>query len=142
MALPYRTTGSLRPTFRTCSTCLSRSQARFCLYTLAPISDRSERTFVLLRYSLEETAPVKLPTIHRPRSGLRTRVRTSSMPGWYFKDGSPRELASTLQSLPPILHKQAQSPCIATVMVQWALPSSRGIHCIFTAISISLSLGG
>src|SRR3546814_1482066 len=29
--------------FRTCSTCLSRSQARFCLYTLRPISDRSER---------------------------------------------------------------------------------------------------
>ncbi len=108
MALPYRTTGSLRPTFRTCSTCLSRSQARFCLYTLRPISDRSERTFVLLRYSLGDR-PVKLPTIHCPRSGLRTRVRTSSMPGWYFKDGSTR--TGVHASKPPTnLHKQAQSP--------------------------------
>ncbi len=95
--------------FRTCSTCLSRSQARFCLYTLRPISDRSERTFVLLRYSLGGDRPVKLPTIHCPRSGLRTRVRTSSMPGGISRM-APRELASTLQSLPPILHKQAQSP--------------------------------
>lgn len=54
---------------------------------------------------------------------------------------APRELASTLQSLPPILHKQLQSP------VQSYSKGSRGlsvlprIHCIFTAISISLSLG-
>src|SRR5690606_12799314 len=53
---------------------------------------------------------------------------------------APRELASTLQSLPPILHKQLQSP------VQSYSKGSRGlsvlprIHCIFTAISISLSL--
>src|SRR5476649_1134553 len=36
----------------------------------------------------EETAPVKLPTMHCPRSGSRTKVRTSNKPGWYFKDGS------------------------------------------------------
>ncbi len=106
--------------FRTCSTCLSRSQARFCLYTLRPISDRSERTFVLLRYSLEETAPVKLPTIHCPRSGLRTRVRTSSMPGWYFKDGSTR--TGVHASKPPTYPtQQAQSP------VQSYSKGSRGL---------------
>src|SRR5690554_7736724 len=54
---------------------------------------------------------------------------------------APRKLAFTLQSLPPILHKQLQSP------VQSYSKGSRGlsvlprIHCIFTAISISLSLG-
>ena len=47
------------------------------------MSDRAERTFVLLRY-LEETAPVKLPTIHGPRPGLRAKVRTPNIPGWYF----------------------------------------------------------
>src|SRR5690606_37832266 len=36
----------------------------------------------------EETAPVKLPTIHCPQPGLRVYVRTSNIPGWYFKDGS------------------------------------------------------
>src|SRR5450830_1343890 len=55
--------------FRTCSTCLSRSQARFCLYTLRPISDRSERTFVLLRYSLGGDRPSQ--TTHHTLSSIR-----------------------------------------------------------------------
>ncbi len=93
--------------FRTCSTCLSRSQARFCLYTLRPIPDRSERTFVLLRYSLGGDRPSQTATIHCPRSGLRTRVRTSSMPGWYFKDGSTR--TGVHASKPPTYPTQAGS---------------------------------
>ena len=54
---------------------------------------------------------------------------------------APRELASTLQSLPPILHKQAQSS------VQSCSKGSRGLSVlprvdrIFTVNSISLSLG-
>ena len=53
---------------------------------------------------------------------------------------APQKLASLLQSLPPLLHQQLQSP------VQSDSKGSRGlsvlprIHCIFTAISISLSL--
>ena len=37
--------------FRPCSTCLSRSQARFCQYTLCTVADRAERTFESLRYA-------------------------------------------------------------------------------------------
>ena len=37
--------------FRTCSTCLSRSQAPFCVCTHCTISDRAEGTLALLRYS-------------------------------------------------------------------------------------------
>ena len=54
---------------------------------------------------------------------------------------APPELASRLQSLPPILHKQVQSS------VQSYSKGSRGLSVlprvrrIFTAISISLSLG-
>ena len=43
--------------FRTCSTCTSRSQAPFCLYTHRAISDRAEGTFALLRYSLGGDRP-------------------------------------------------------------------------------------
>ena len=43
--------------FRSCSTCLSHSQASFCLYTLRSISDRSEETFVRLRYLLGGDRP-------------------------------------------------------------------------------------
>ena len=43
--------------FRTCSNCHSRSQASLCLYTRAPISNRSEETFAHLRYSLGGDRP-------------------------------------------------------------------------------------
>jgi len=43
--------------FRPCSTCWSRSQAPFCLYTHCAISDRAEGTFALLRYSLGGDRP-------------------------------------------------------------------------------------
>ncbi|KAF1854449.1 hypothetical protein Lal_00008619 [Lupinus albus] len=69
--------------FRTCSTCLSRSQARFCLYTLRPISDRSERTFVLLRYSLGGDRPSQ--TAHHTLSSIRMTDQTISISlslGW------------------------------------------------------------
>ena len=44
-----------KPDFRPCSTCLSRSQAPFCLCTLRAISVRAEGTFGRLRYSLGGT---------------------------------------------------------------------------------------
>ena len=43
--------------FRTCSTCQSRSQAPFCLYTLCTISNRAEGTFARLRYILGGDRP-------------------------------------------------------------------------------------
>ncbi len=46
-----------KPDFRPCSTCLSRSQAPFCLYTLRAISVRTEGTFGRLRYSLGGDRP-------------------------------------------------------------------------------------
>ena len=52
--------------FRLCSTCWSHSQASLCHYTHQAISIRFELTFVSLRYYLEATAPVKLPTRHCP----------------------------------------------------------------------------
>ena len=43
--------------FRTCSTCLSRSQAPFCYCTQRLISDQPEGTFERLRYSLGGDRP-------------------------------------------------------------------------------------
>src|SRR5207253_11472645 len=43
--------------FRTCSTCLSRSQAGLCVYTLRLISKQPEPTFERLRYSLGGDRP-------------------------------------------------------------------------------------
>ena len=46
-----------KPDFRPCPTCMSRSQAPFCLYTLRTVSNRTEGTFGRLRYSLGGDRP-------------------------------------------------------------------------------------
>ena len=96
--------------FRTCSTCLSRSQARFCLYTLRPISDRSEPTIARLRYSFGGDRPSQ--TTHHTRSW--TRIYGSQLDIYDDKGGisrmAPQGLASLLQSLPPILHMPTRMP--------------------------------
>uniref|UniRef100_A0A8D8FDV9 (northern house mosquito) hypothetical protein n=1 Tax=Culex pipiens TaxID=7175 RepID=A0A8D8FDV9_CULPI len=88
MALPFRTTGSLRPTFvpaRAVTLAVKLAYA-FALTSRCPtvISKPSCSSVTLW----EETAPVKLPTRHCPHPGLRGRVRTSNIKGWYFKVGS------------------------------------------------------
>src|SRR5690554_4770747 len=50
-----------KPDFRPCSTCLSHSQAPFCLYTQRAISNRAEGTFGRLRYLLGGDRPSQTP---------------------------------------------------------------------------------
>ena len=89
MALPYRTTGSLSPTFvpaRLVSlavklACALARPAR-CPTALSEPSSSSVTLW-------EETAPVKLPTMHGPRPDDGAEVRTSNdVRGWYFNVGS------------------------------------------------------
>ena len=84
----HSTTGSLRPAFAPARPvrlavkhplAFSR-RARFP--TALRVPSRSSVTL------WEETAPVKLPTMHGPCPRFRGEVRTSSIPGWYFKVGS------------------------------------------------------
>ena len=90
--------------FRTCSTCRSRSQAPFCLYTLRLISKQPEGTFARLRYSLGGDRPSQ--TTHH--AGSRTRINGSRLDIRKQKGRisrmAPQYLAVLLQSLRPILH--------------------------------------
>ncbi len=127
--------------FRTCSTCQSRSQAPLCLYTHRAISDRAEGTFVLLRYSLGGDRPSQ--TTHHTLSSIPdygTKLEPQHYQGGISRLAPP-ELASTLHSLPPILHRHAQSPVQSYSKGARGLSVLPRVHCIFTAISISLSLG-
>jgi hypothetical protein len=88
MALPYRTTGSLRPTFVPAPlVCVAvKHPYAFTLYGRFPIGLRVP---LCASVTLSEvTAPVKLPTRHCPGSGLRTSVSFPDLPGWYFNVGS------------------------------------------------------
>ena len=107
--------------FRTCSTCGSRSQARFCHCTLRTISDRSKRTFVLLRYPLGGDRPSQ--TAHHalsptPIQGPRLEPQTNQ--GGISRTAPP-ELASWFHSLPPILHRSVHSPMQSYSKGSWGL---------------------
>ena len=90
--------------FRTCLIRRSCSQARFCLCTHCAMSDRAERTFVLLRYSLGGDRPSQ--TTHQALSA--SPIQGPALEHQTYKGGisrtAPAQLASRLQSLPPILH--------------------------------------
>src|SRR6266446_4843854 len=102
-----------KPYFRTCSTCRSRSQAPFCLYTRRLVSNQPEGTFGRLRYSLGGDRPSQ--TTHQAMSP--TRIHGSRLELRCYKGGisplAPRRLAPTLQCLPPILHMEHQSPLLS-----------------------------
>jgi hypothetical protein len=140
MALPYRTTGSLRPSFDPARLVRLAVKHPYA-FTLVARCPTALRVPLCSSVTLsEETAPVKLPTMHCPwpRGGPRLELRI-------FQGGisrmTPPGLAPWLHRLPPILHKKTQSP------VQSCSKGSRGLsvlpreHCIFTANSISLGLG-
>src|SRR5258708_37083318 len=88
MALPYRTTGSLCPAFapaRLVGLAVKHAYAIALSARFPTVPSVPSYSSVTL---WEETAPVKLPTMHCHRPGSRAKVRTSNKPGWYFKDGS------------------------------------------------------
>jgi hypothetical protein len=102
MALPHRTTGSLRPTFvpaRYVYLAVKQPYA-FALTVRCPTVLRLPSCSSVTLW--EETAPVKLPTIHcpRPKSGLELQTYQGGISRL-----APPNLAIRFQSLPPILHK-------------------------------------
>jgi hypothetical protein len=85
MALPLGAIGSLSPTFvsaRLVGLAVKLPSA-FTLDGWFPFSLR-EPLGASVTLS-QATAPVKLPTCHRPAPGLRVAVRVRSAPGWYSK---------------------------------------------------------
>ena len=99
-----------KPSFRSCSTCWSRSQAPLCLYARRAITDRAEGTFGSLRYLLGGDRPsqttrltLSLAQLHGPK--LEFRQAKSGI-----STSTPPKLASRLLSLPPILHMTYPNP--------------------------------
>ena len=125
--------------FRPCSTCMSCNQALFCLYTLRTISDRTERTFERLRYSLGGDRPSQ--TVHLTVSHYL--IQGSWLESQYYKGGIPRmaphKLTSMLHSLPPILYIRYQFSMISYSKALRGLSVQSRVMGIFTHTSISPS---
>ena len=128
--------------FRTCSTCRLAVKLPYAFTLFARFPTSAEPTFVRLRYSLGGDRPSQ--TTHHTLSPVPdngTWVRTSTIARVVFQGWLHRRLASTLQSLPPILHKQHQDPMSSCSKGSRGLSVLPRVHGIFTATSISLSLG-
>ena len=95
---------------------------------------------MLLRYSLGGDRPSQ--TTHQTLSATRIidTAEHQTLKGGISRP-APCRLASTLQSLPPILHIKAQCSVSSYSKGPRGLSVLPRVHCIFTASSISLSLG-
>ncbi len=126
-----------KPYFRTCSTCMSRSQAPFCLCTRRAISDRAEGTFGRLRYLLGGDRPSQ--TAHQTLSP--DRIHGPRLEFQHDKGGiprmTPRRLAPTYQYLPPILYITSQNPMSGCSKGSRGLSVLLRVVCIFTYTTIS-----
>ena len=125
--------------FRTCSTCMSCSQAPLCLCTLRLVSNQPEGTFARLRYNLGGDRPQSnYPpgSVPDPDHGPRLDIQKNK--GGISRT-TPPTLACQLQSLPPILHM------LSRISLPSCSKGSRGLSVlprvlgIFTENSISLS---
>ncbi len=128
-----------KPCFRTCSRCLSRSQAPLCLYTQRVISIHAEGTFGCLRYSLGGDRPSQ--TAHLTLSP--PRIHVSGLEHQQGKGGIPRaappRLAPGLPSLPPILYIPCQHPISGCSKAPRGLSVPPQVVGIFTHTAISPS---
>ncbi len=127
--------------FRTCSRRHARSQASLCHCTNLLMSDQGLANLRAppLRFGRRPPQSNYPPdTVRNPGQGPTLEHQT-------LKGGisrlAPRRLASTLQSLPPILHIKAQCSVSSYSKGSRGLSVLPRVHCIFTASSISLSLG-
>ena len=123
--------------FRSCSTCLCRSQAPFCLCTLRTISDRAEGTFERLRYLLggdrpSQTAQLTVSHALLQRLWLELQHCKSGIPRT-----TPHRLAPMLLCLPPILYMQYQNPMSACSKAPRGLSVLSRVTRIFTSTTIS-----
>ena len=107
--------------FRICSTCLSRSQAGFCVYTHCAISVRAEPTFERLRYSFggdrpSQTAHLTLSPNRFHGCWLEPRDIKSGIP-----TSTPRKLTPMLLCLPPILYRMSRNSVSGYSKAPWGL---------------------
>ena len=123
--------------FRTCSTCLSRSQAPFCYCTQRLISDQPEGTFERLRYFLGGDRPSQ--TAHLTMSPALIQRRRLEFQ--YRKDGiptaSPQKPKPWFPRVPSILCMQHRNPILGYSKAPWGLSVLSRVTGIFTGTTIS-----
>ena len=123
--------------FRTCSTCVSRSQAPFCYCTQRLISDQPEGTFERLRYFLGGDRPSQTAHLTMSPDSIQSR----RLEFQYRKDGiptaTPQPPKRLFPSVPSILCMQHRNPILGYSKAPWGLSVLSRVTGIFTGTTIS-----
>ena len=123
--------------FRTCSTCLSHSQAPFCYCTQWLISDQPEGTFERLRYFLGGDRPSQTAHLTMSPDSIQSR----RLEFQYRKDGiptaTPQPPKRLFPSVPSILCMQHRNPILGYSKAPWGLSVLSRVTGIFTGTTIS-----
>ncbi len=139
MALPYRTTGSLCPTFvsaRLVSLAVKHAYAIALLARCPTVPSVPSNSSVTLWEETDQSNCLPC-TVPDPDNGPRLEPQTHQ---GGISTLAPQDLATLLQSLPPILHRSVQSPIQSYSKGSWGLSVFPRGDCIITNISTSLSL--
>jgi hypothetical protein len=125
--------------FRTCSRCLSRSQAPLCLCTRRLVSTQPEGTFARLRYTLGGDRPSQTTRHAMSRTWFTGRRLEPKRSKGGISRLAPPKLAPPLHSLPPILHMSSLIPLQSYSKGAQGLSVLPRVPGIFTESAISLS---
>ena len=127
--------------FRTCSTCMSRSQAPLYHCALRTIADRAEGTFARLRYIFGGDRPSQ--TTHLTL--FHSRIHGCWLVFQLHKGGIPKlappRLAPWFRSLPPILYMNNRKTMSGCSKGSRGLSVQLRVTGVFTGTSTSPSLG-
>ena len=135
MAIPLSFHRITKPYFRTCSTCMSRSQAPFCLYTLRAILS-ALREPLDASVTLSERPPQSNCPPDTVLSFVTSRVRSLAHKVG-IPTATPISLGAYLLRLPTILYVTCQKSMSGCSKAPWGLSVQSRVTCIFTGISIS-----
>jgi len=128
-----------RAHFRDCLSSMTRSKVGLCSYTRRTVSNRTEPTFALLRYSLGGDRPSQTAQLARSFA----QIHGTKLGHKYIQGGISRTAPlwpePKLQSLPPILRRTCSWPIPAYSKGPRGLSVLLRVHGIFTASSISPS---
>jgi len=131
---PARSRRITSPCFRTCSTCVSPSQARLCRCTRRAVAIRAERTFGSLRYPFGGDHPSQTTRQAVSPSGLGPHCAKGGISTAARRGPEPPG-----RSLPPILRIAQRGPALSCSKGSRGLFVPLRVGGIFTATTISPS---
>ena len=135
--MPRSTAGSLGPAFATARPVGLAVKPASALALVPALAKRGEPTFELLRYILGGNRPSQTDRLARSRTrihGPRLGYRTSK---GGISTAAPPRLTPRLQSLPPMLHMDAQQPMPGNSKGSWGLSVLPQVSGIFTGTTTS-----